>query len=172
MWLLLFLPMVLHMGFQTGTEGFQSSLRNPCTVTWVKSGAVESEGALKIVGDPQDRGRASAWVPIEGIGPISTDSRLIFWVRGNNKPMRVRIIFHPQNGSADYYHWWQNVEVSDKWQKVTIPLKNSRPLWSSNYPYVLTPGKKPDLFIFFENLEPGHFEVTVDEISLEKGGTR
>lgn len=172
MWLLLLIPMVWHMGFQSGVEGFRASTKNPCAVSWVKSGALKSEGAIRITGNPKDRGRSSAWAPIEGIGPINTNSQLTFWAKGNNKPMRVRIIFHPQNGSSDYYHLWKTVNLTTKWQKITIPLNGARPIWSSNYPYVLTPGEKPDLFLFFENLQPGHFDVTIDEISLEKGGSQ
>ncbi len=169
MWLIFLIPMLWQVGFQSSTEGFRSSERNPSNVSWVEEGAKNSTGAIKITGTPQDVGRSSAWAHFEDVGPISLDAKLTFYVKGNEKPLRVRVIFHPQQGSSYYYHIWQNIETSKSWQKVTIPLNLSRPLWSSNYPYTLTPGVKPDLFLFFENLKQGEFEVYVDEIKIEGG---
>jgi len=169
MWLVLLLPMLWSLGLDKGAEGIRSSERNPILITWVKSGALGTEGSIRLQGTPEAKGRASAWIPVEDIGPITKESKLTFWVKGEGSPLWVRIIFRPKEGGASYLYWRQKVETKEEWRKVTIPLNLARPIWSSNYPYTLTPGKRPDLFLFFENWEAGRFDVMIDEIRLEEG---
>lgn len=51
------------------------------------------------------------------------------------------------------------IKSSPEWNLIKIPLNTTKPFYSSNFPFSLTPGVKPSMFTFFENKNPGKFEV-------------
>lgn len=152
--------------FATGIEPFQSNPRNPVNIYHTKEGALNSKGTVKIIGTPNLPGRASAWMYIDST-PCSPNTIVSFFMKGNNKKVRFRILYK-KPGSNSYLYLKTILTIKTEWQKIEIPLKDAKPLWSSNYPYALVPGKNPDFFLFIENGDSGQFEVIIDEMAIEE----
>ena len=116
-------------------------------------------------GNPEDVGRSSALFYIEKLPLLDTNSCISLRIKGNGNLVRFRVLFK-KCGKKPYYHITNSIELTDEWTEEKIYFKDSEPIWSSNYPCILTPLLSPDFFLFVENGEPGSFSVYIDKLEI------
>ncbi len=87
-------------------------------------------------------------------------------VKGENKPLRFRILIKREDGY--YYHQIWEKKITKNEQTLTFYLKGGERIYSDAYPYSLVPDKKPDLFLFIENVSKGKFSLCLEKLILEE----
>ena len=152
--------------FKPDTEIWVADQRNPVSISYFPISNGDTIGYTHIEGNPKDVGRSSAWLYVDKIPNLSTASFVSLKVKGNGNLVRFRILFK-NLGKTPYYYLQQNIRIADDWKEIKISSQNAHPIWSSNYPYALTPGLSPDFFLFVENGEPGSFSVEIDKIEVK-----
>lgn len=152
--------------FKSDTGIWVANQRNPVSISYFPINNGDTIGYVHIAGSTEDVGRSSAWLYVEKIPALSTASYVSLKVKGNGNLVRFRILFK-NLGKTPYYYLQQNIRIADDWKEIKISFKNAHPIWSSNYPYALTPGLSPDFFLFVENGEPGSFSVGIDKIEVK-----
>lgn len=123
------------------------------------------EGKVFLKGNPQFEGFAAAWFYVDEDIVFSSDDVLEVVIKVNDNNARLRY-FCRMDGCEVYFAGQKIISSDEQSQKVEIPLGETKPYYSSNYPYALTPGKKPCLYIFIDNELPGNFDVEIDRISV------
>ncbi len=134
---------------------------------------LQEKGSAHLLGDPKIEGGASAWYYIDEFdkkNEFNENDVLELRVKVNNNKLRLRYYYH-KDGFASYKGGKKIISSNKNWQTIQIPLKNAKPFYSGNFPYALTPGKTPSLFIFIDNLLPGKFDVEIDRISVIKASS-
>ncbi len=121
------------------------------------------EGIVFLKANPQSEGSAAAWFYVDEDIAFSSDDVLKLVIKVNDNDVRLRYLYR-REGREVYFGGDEIIPLSEQWQKVEIPLKKAKPFYSSDYPYALTPGKKPCLYIFIDNKLPGNFDVAIDSI--------
>jgi hypothetical protein len=133
------------------------------------------EGIVSLAAHPQLEGAAAAWFYVDEDISFSADDALRVVIKVRESEVRLRYLYR-REGRTVYFGGDEVISPSDEWQRVQIPLTEGRPFYSSNYPYALTPGKEPCLFIFIDNLVPGDLDVQIDNVSVSRsessGGER
>ncbi len=122
-------------------------------------------GRVYLKADPQSEGFASAWFYVDDNIVLSSENIVALDVKINDNKVRLRYFYRKRSRSV-YFAGEEIIGPDSKWRRVTIPLEQAKPFYSSNFPYALTPNKSPALFLFIENALPGHFDVEVDRISI------
>ena|GEM_PF-1452911 len=152
----------------TGKTGrWISDQRNPVKIIYSPRGIKDTLGYVHMEGNPEDVGRSSAWFYVKKIPGISTSSYISIRLKGNGNLLRFRILFK-NKGEKPYYYLIKYVYSPKEWKDIKIYIKDARPIWSSNYPYALTPLLSPDFFLFVENGKPGKFSVYIHEVKVEE----
>jgi len=152
--------------FDKGKGNFVSCERNPSEVSFLKVDETGRYGIVSIRGTPSEIGRSCAWIYFEEPLKIKESHSLVLTLRGNGRKIRVRVYFL-KDGRLPYYAVEKTVETSKEWERLEIPFSEGLPIWSSNFPMALVPGRRPPIFLFIDNGEPGPFEVYLDEIAVE-----
>lgn len=133
------------------------------------------EGIVSLTAHPQFEGGAAAWFYVDEEVSFSADDVLRVVMRVRENEVRLRYLYR-REGRKVYFGGDALISPGPEWQRVEIPLTEGRPFYSSNYPYALTPGKEPCLFIFIDNLLPGDLDVQLDNVSISSpessGGER
>ncbi len=127
-------------------------------------------GKVLLKANPRLEGSASAWYYLEEYDndfEFSEDDVLELAVKVNDNKLRLNYYYH-RKGYQSYWAGEKIISADEEWQTIKIPLKDAKPFYSGNFPYALTPGRTPALFIFIDNLLPGDFEVEIDRISVLK----
>jgi hypothetical protein len=87
----------------------------------------------------------------------------------NENEVRLRYLSR-REGRRVYFGGEEVIGADREWQEVEIPFSEGKPFYSSNYPYALTPGREPCLYLFIENRFPGEFDVELEGISVFRPG--
>jgi len=128
---------------------------------------VHKEGKVILTANPRFEGFASAWLYVDEEVTFTRDDLLELKIKVDDNKVRFRYFYLAEEGRV-YYAGEEYISRSRNWQNIMIPLVCARPFYSSNFPWSLTPDKKPPLFIFIENALPGSFEVEIDRISVKR----
>ncbi len=125
------------------------------------------DGTVLLKSNPAKEGAASAWYHCDRETDFCENDVLLFTVKVHANNLRLKYFYRKKDSQA---YWGGEVVVppSKNWQTIKIPLKSAMPFYSGNYPFALTPGKTPALFVFFDNLVPGKFDAVIDKISVLK----
>ena len=133
------------------------------------------EGIVSLTAHPQLEGGAAAWFYVDEDITFSADDVLRVVIRVRENEVRLRYLCR-REGRTVYFGGDEVISPGAEWQRIEIPLTEAKPFYSSNYPYALTPGKEPCLFIFIDNLVPGDLDVQLDNVSVSSlessGGER
>jgi len=153
-----------YEGFDEGINNFSLTNPNLCEINYIEKDVTGRSGIIHIKGNPEKKGLASAWLYVDKVQNISKRSRLSLFLKGNGRKIRIRLYWKQRLNH--YLEVKKTVITSGSWEEIVLFLSNSKPIWSSNFPTALTPEKKPDLFLFIENAEPGPFDILIDEINI------
>jgi hypothetical protein len=123
------------------------------------------EGIVSLKANPQFEGFAAAWFYVDEDIAFGCDDVLQVVIRVNDNAVRLRY-FCRMDGCDVYFGGEITISQTEDWHKVEIPLRDAKPYYSSEYPYALTPGKKPCLYVFIDNELPGNYDVELDRISV------
>jgi hypothetical protein len=135
---------------------------------------LKAEGTVQITANPAAEGSATAWLYVDEKIEIAASDTLVMTVAVNSNTLRIKWMYYRMSTQA----YWGNVEtVAPKKgiQTIRIPVKKACAFYNGNYPFALTPGKTPALFVFFDNLLPGKFDATISSVSVvpaTTGGAR
>ncbi len=122
------------------------------------------DGKVFLRAHPQCGGITSAWFYIDEDLTLSDDIlELVMKVNDNKALLRY---FYRKEGGGVYFFGDKIVSADTQWQRVQIPLEEAKPFYGSDFPYALTPGKMPCLYIFIQNKLQGNFDVEIDGISV------
>jgi len=125
------------------------------------------EGKAFLIANPDSEGFAAAWFYVEediAFTPLDV-LNLVLKVNANKARFKY---FYRREGRKVYFRGEEIISPSEQWQKIEISLKETKPYYSSNYPYALTPNKNPCLYIFIDNELPGYFDVEIDSIYVSR----
>lgn len=128
------------------------------------------KGGVLLSSNPATEGGATAWFYVDEEVEIGMDDALVLTTSVTANNLRVKYLFFRENTQA----YWGGIEIIEPqkgMQTITIPLKDAKPFYNGNYPFSLTPGKTPALFIFIDNELPGRFEAEINGISVIKAKT-
>ncbi len=123
------------------------------------------DGKVILQAHPQCGDFASAWLSVDKDLVINDDHTLELLIKVNDNQVGLRYYYRKGNGEV-YFFGDYVVSADEQWQRVQIPLKAAKPLYGSDFPFALTPGKMPCLFLFIRNELPGNFDVEIDRISV------
>ncbi len=132
----------------------------------------KKEEGILIKGEPEEEGSSSAWLYAPENIEISTNDTLIIKVKVLKNTLRLRYFLLSEDKRV-YLLGIKYINESKEWKEIEIPLKDSKPFYSSNFPWSLLPDKKPSLYIFMENQYPGEFQVKISSVKVKgkrKGG--
>jgi hypothetical protein len=127
-------------------------------------------GKIRLSGNPKKEGGSSAWYYLDDLDrkiEIGDNDILEFTLKVSANTTRIKYFYHREEFSS-YKGGEILVSSGKKAQTIRIPLKDSKHFYSGNYPYALTPGSTPSLFIFIDNLKPGKFDVEIERIAIVK----
>lgn len=123
----------------------------------------QKEGKVFLKANPESEGFAAVWFYVDEDIAFSSDDILKLVIKVNTNKVRFRYLYR-REGRKVYFRGEEVISPDEQWQRVKIPLGEAKPIYSSNYPYALTPDKNPCLFIFIDNELPGYFDVEIDSI--------
>lgn len=121
------------------------------------------DSRVVLTGHPQFEGFSSAWFYLDRDLTFDESNVLEILLRVKCNKARINY-FYRREDSPVYFGGEVCINPSDDWQTIAIPFKDSKAFYSSNFPFALTPGKLPALYLFIDNLLPGDFEVEIDRI--------
>lgn len=130
----------------------------------------ENDGSIRLSGNPQFEGFASAWLYVDKDISFTDNDVLEIRIRDNGNAVRIRYFFLKEN-CGEYYAGENIVFLGDDWQNIEIELRYARPFFGTEFPAALTPGIKPALYLFIENAVSGNFDVELDHISVIRRAT-
>ena len=125
----------------------------------------QEEGIVSLTANPQLEGGAAAWFYVEEDIAFNADDLLRIVIKVRDNDVRLRY-FYRREGRKVYFGGDETIRPSAEWQRVEIALADAKPFYSSDYPYALTPGKQPCLYLFIDNMLPGNLDVEIDNISV------
>ena len=127
------------------------------------------EGVVSLKGDPWREGFSAAWFSIDEDMAFESEDVLKVSMKVNRNEVRLRYLYR-REGREVYFGGEEVITAHGQWQKVEIPFSEGKPFYSSDYPYALTPGKRPCVYLFIENRVPGEFDVELDSIWVFRPG--
>jgi hypothetical protein len=116
---------------------------------------------------PQYEGGASAWFHCDEDIRFGQHDVLTAVLRVNKNTARLRYFYYDKQRGV-YCGGKEILRATDNVQTVEIPFAHAQPFYGSDFPYALTPGILPSLFIFIDNLLPGDFDVIIDRITVDR----
>jgi len=122
-----------------------------------------SETILHLKGAGVKKADVALWTYVEKLPPLKGNEKLMLKVRGNGK-IRITAYIKINN---DYRSLRTFAILGPFWNDVVLPLKNSKALWTSNFPYALIPEKDIDLYLFIENAQAGSIDLFLKDIQME-----
>ncbi len=125
-----------------------------------------TEQGIALKGDPEEQGFSSAWFYIPENIEISTNDTLSIKMKVIKNAVRLRYFLLSEDKRV-YLLGIKYIYESKKWQEIEIPLEDSRPFYSSNFPWSLLPDKEPSMYIFVENQYPGEFYVKISSVKVK-----
>ncbi len=122
-------------------------------------------GKILLQAHPQCGDFASAWLSVDEDLVLDDEDVLEVIIKVNDNEVGFRY-YYLKGGGEVYFFGERTISAHAEWQHVDIPFKEAKPLYGSDFPAALTPGKLPCLYIFMRNELPGNFDVEIDRISL------
>jgi hypothetical protein len=128
-----------------------------------------TEQGIVLKGNPKEEGFSSAWFYIPENIKILPDDTLFIRIKVLKNTVRLRYFLLSEDKRV-YLLGMKYIPESANWQEIEIPLINAKPFYSSNFPWSLLPDKKPSMYVFVENQNPGEFHVKISSVKV-KGKT-
>ena len=122
-------------------------------------------GKVLLNAHPQNGDFASAWFSVDEDIILGDRDVLELVIKVNHNKVGLRY-YCLKGGGGVYFFGERTICAQEAWQHVDIPIKEAKPLFGSDFPAALTPGKMPCLYIFIRNELPGNFDVEIDRIAL------
>jgi len=122
-------------------------------------------GKVLLKAYPQCGDFASAWLSVDEDLTLGDEDVLELVMKVNYNEVGFRY-YYLKGGGEVYFFGERTISAHTEWQHVEIPLKEAKPLYGSDFPAALTPGKMPCIYIFMRNELPGNFDVEIDRISV------
>lgn len=129
-----------------------------------------NNGYLYLKGNPEAEGFSCAWFHLDKDIKLTGDEILEIYIRVLGVNTRLKYFYKRQN-SAVYWGNEMIVKPDSEWQKISFPLNEAKPFYSSNFPFALTPGETPAFYLFIDNFMPGYFDTAIDYIAIIKSDT-
>lgn len=161
--LLLCSPVLLH-------EDFTDTITTMSQLYDYSIDVSSKEGKVFLKATPHFEGFAVAWFYVDKDIVFTSEDVLELVIKVNDNKARLRY-FCRIDGREVYFAGEEIISSNEQWQEIEIPFKEAKPFYSSNYPYALTPDKKPCLYIFIDNELPGNFDVEIDRVSVFRPGS-
>lgn len=124
-----------------------------------------NEGKVILHAHPQCGDVASAWFYVDKDLVLNDSHTLELLIKVNDNEVGLRY-YYLKGGGEVYFFGDYIISADAQWQKVRIPLTGAKPLYGSDFPVALTPGKMPCLYIFLRSELPGNFDVEIDYIAI------
>lgn len=125
-----------------------------------------TEQGIVLKGNPEEEGFSSAWFYIpENIKVLANDT-LCLRMKVFKNTVRLRYFLLSEDKRV-YLLGIKYIPESENWLEIGIPLIYAKPFYSSNFPWSLLPDKKPSMYIFIENQNPGEFHVKISSVKVK-----
>jgi hypothetical protein len=142
-----------------------SSISNISQLYEYQVGITKTKGGVTLQANPEKEGGATAWFCVEQGTVITREDTLVIKAVVTANRLRVKYLFYRKNTQA----YWGGIKIigsGAKEQTIKIPLAASSAFYNGNYPFSLTPGRTPELFLFFDNLLPGRFNAVISSVTV------
>jgi hypothetical protein len=160
-----FMAFVFFLANALALTGEQKSLSSYLIPIEKKGIETTKDGYIQLRGFAFQPYRLKFSFYIENL-PEESGGLLKIEVKGENKPVRFRILALGKDGY--YYHQIWEKKVRKNGEVITFNLREGERIYSDAYPYSLVPEKKPDLFLFIENGSKGRFSLRITRLILEE----
>ena len=163
----MFLTCLLLLNSILWQEDFTNSLSTISQLYEYTVSITHKDGKVFLRANPEYEGFASAWLYLDEDIAFNKDDALELAVKVTTNKLRINYYYYRKE-TNEYLGGEAIIAANEKVQTIKVPLKGAFPFYGGNFPLSLTPGKTPALYLFFDNLLPGDFDVEIDCISVVK----